>query len=89
MPRYFMQSRHAHAGPDEVGRDLPDVEAARQSAVQDLREMLYEDIREGRLDLGHVIDIKDDRGRHVASVPLSDAVELINDGILCPKCAVA
>lgn len=86
MPRFFLQLRNANDGPDDVGRDLPDIEAAREGAARDLRELICDEIRQGKLDLGHVIDITDDQGRPVAAVQLSDAVELLNYSVPAQKC---
>ena len=37
---------------------------------------MCEDLRKGKLDLGHRIDIEDEGGERVASVPFREAVQL-------------
>ncbi len=51
MPHYhFDLLNGAGLIPDEEGRDFPDLAAARRAAVTDIRSIMAEDVRGGRLD---------------------------------------
>ncbi len=74
MPRYFFHLHNGALSRDEEGRELPDLEAARQEAIKAARELMGEDIKEGLLRLGHRIEIGDEDGREVLMVPFAEAV---------------
>lgn len=74
MPRYFL---HVRDGVDNVldpeGFDYPDLEAAWKSAVASARELLAADMMLGRIDLRHWIDVEDEAGEVVLTLPFRDA----------------
>jgi len=74
MPRYYFHLHNGALARDEEGRELPDLEAARQEAIKAARELMGEDIKEGLLRLGHRIEIGDEDGREVLMVPFAEAV---------------
>ncbi|MND01289.1 hypothetical protein D3C83_202310 [compost metagenome] len=62
--------------PDEEGRELPDLGAAEDFAVDSIRSILKDELDTGRLDLRGRIDIADGGGQVLAVVPFDRAVEL-------------
>ena len=79
MPRFFF---HLHdrfgAVPDPDARELADLEVVRAQAVKGARSIICEDVRHGRVDLTGRIDVYDDVGQLVLSLPFRDAVELVS-----------
>ena len=73
MPSYFF---HLH-GPearlrDEEGLILPDPEAAWYQAVRSARELIRAELHLGTSWYGQAIEIADDAGDRVDSVPLEE-----------------
>jgi hypothetical protein len=75
VPRYFFH-HVTKAGPvrDLEGTDLPDLEYARCEASLDARSLMSDAIREGRDISSRSIQISDDRGCILLTVPFIDAV---------------
>ena len=76
MPRFFFNVYDDAAVIDEVGLDLPDLAAARQAAVEEARAVISEEVRNGRIDLAHRIEVEDEARRPVLVLPFSAAVEI-------------
>lgn len=76
MPRYFFHVREGSSfHRDEEGQELPDVEAARQEAVNAAREMLGEKLLHGGGSLNHrTIEIADETGHVVDEINSRDAL---------------
>jgi hypothetical protein len=74
MPRYYFHLRNGATARDEEGRELPDLETARQEAIKAARELMGEDIKEGRLQLGHRIEIRDADGGELLVIPFADTI---------------
>jgi hypothetical protein len=75
MPRYFF---HVHDGlltEDEEGTDLPDIDAARAFAMDCVRDMVCDDIKQGWLNLEHQIDVADDAGAQILSMTFREAFD--------------
>jgi hypothetical protein len=81
MALFFL---HLHNGlgflPDEEGRELPDLEAARREAVRSIRSLLAEEITRGRIDLGGRVEIAGADGEILAQVPFAEALEIVTEG---------
>ena len=77
MPRYFF-NLHNGLGPilDEEGQILPDIEAARASALTGIRSVLADELARGGLDLDGRIDVVDDRQEILLSVSFEEAVAI-------------
>lgn len=73
MPRYFF---HLHRGvkavPDREGVACAGDEAAVAYGVRTVLEMLADDVREGRVDLGWRIAIEDKAGRTVGGFDFAE-----------------
>lgn len=77
MPHYFM---HLIDGTDELldpdGIDLPS-EAVRGAALSAARDCICGDVMQGRLDLRLRIEVHDEGGEIVQSLPFAQAIEII------------
>lgn len=77
MARFYL---HFHnwigIAPDEEGRELPDLEAARHAAIQAIRDVISEEVRHGRLDFRGYIDIVDEAQAMRCRVPFSSAIDI-------------
>ena len=78
MSLYFF---HLRDGSDQLldpeGVELPDLKAAEARALAAARDMLSEEMKLGRLDLGYRIEVEDERGRVLHSLPLADAFQMV------------
>jgi hydroxymethylglutaryl-CoA reductase len=77
MPQYFFHVHNSIEASDNEGRDFADVDAARQEAVQAARELICEEVRQGRpIILHHHIDVEDADGRNVLTVAFAEAFRI-------------
>ena len=78
MPHFFF---HLHDGKsrreDRRGVCLPDAEAAWYQAYRSARELLSADGRDRRQWGGESVQVEDERGGHVWTMPLSEIAELV------------
>jgi hypothetical protein len=78
MPRYYF---HLTTGgevlSDDDGSDLIDVDAAREEGLKAAREILSQSlVAGGQLDLTQQIDVADEAGRTLLTIPFRTAVRL-------------
>lgn len=76
MPLFYFHVYNDEITMDEEGQDLPDIEAARREAVKSARALICDDVSKGRLALSDRIDVVDERGDPVLSLPFREAFEL-------------
>jgi hypothetical protein len=76
VPRYFFHIFDDVVLMDDEGIELPDAEAARAEALAGAREMMCDQVRNGRLSLHHRIEVEDDRGQAVLTLPFDEAVRI-------------
>jgi hypothetical protein len=77
MPRFFFHIHDDLDCPDDEGTELPDLAAAEESATSEARLLMCDLLRrEGRIALNHRIDIEDDEGGLLATVPFSKVVKI-------------
>jgi hypothetical protein len=62
--------------PDEEGRELPDLEAARAESIKGARSIIAADVLEGRVDLRARIEIADEAGTTLLAVPFAEVIEI-------------
>ena len=74
MPRFHLNLYNDVISLDEEGVDLPDLEAARDAAILNIRDIMKDDLARGHITLGHRVEIVSDRGRILATVFFRDAV---------------
>ena len=83
MPRYYFNlEMSGTAYPDPEGREVRDLQHARDAAILNARDLLAADVKAGCLSLGCKIDVADERGRVILVIPFREAVEVT--GIACP-----
>jgi hypothetical protein len=76
MQRFYF---HLHSDVDALdseGKELPDLGAARQHAVEAARFEVSKVAKEGRIVLSHRVDVADRSGAVLATVHFSDVVEI-------------
>lgn len=74
MPRFYFHLRNDVIVDDEEGKDLADLPAAREVAIHTARHLAAESVLEGRLHLGHYIEIGNEYGHIVATIAFREAV---------------
>jgi len=80
VPRFYFHLLNDVDAPDEEGKELPDLAAARLHAIQNLRFTAAETIKEqGKLVPGHRIHIEDASGNLLDSVSVAEAVKIEDD----------
>ncbi|MBC9033825.1 hypothetical protein IAG41_15625 [Sphingomonas sp. JC676] len=77
MQRYFFNVYNGTGLTEDLeGLELPDLEAARVQALSGIRSIIGEELASGLVDLNGRLEICDEAGSVLLSVPFSDAVEL-------------
>jgi hypothetical protein len=80
MPRFYL---HLRDGIDELidpeGAELIDVQAAAARALKEARCILSDEVKTGRVKLAQRIDVEDQGGSLVYSLPFTDALEIVHD----------
>jgi hypothetical protein len=77
VPFFYFHLHNDVDARDEEGKDLPNLEAARQLALHQARFTLAENIKDsGRLNLDHRIDIEDKQGDVLSTVHFRDVVTI-------------
>lgn len=77
MLRFYLHVCNEARAPDNEGIELPDLDAARVSAIQGAREMIAEEILSGRpVSRRHCIEITDADGEILHTVLFGDVVQL-------------
>lgn len=77
MPRFFFHIEDGDRFPDDEGAVLPDAMAARRVALVGAREIIAEDLKQGKgLSLDDRIEVQDESGRIVVIVTFREAVGL-------------
>ena len=77
MPRYFL---HLRDSTDEVldpeGVEMP-ADAVAGVALLQARDCMAGDVKGGRLDLHYRIDVHDESGKIIHTLPFADALEVV------------
>jgi hypothetical protein len=74
VPRFHLNLYNDVISLDEEGVDLPDLEAARDAAIVNIRDVMRDELVKGHITLGHRVEIVNERGRILATVFFRDAV---------------
>lgn len=78
MARYFM---HLRDGTEQIldpeGLEFPTVEALRKAVLVSARDLMTGDVREGVIDLRFRIDVEDESGEIIYTLPFKHAVNII------------
>lgn len=76
MSCYFFHIFDDLITTDDEGIELPNLDAARAGAVRAARALMCETLMNGRLALGHRIDIADANGTVLDTVHFRDLVQI-------------
>jgi hypothetical protein len=64
MPRFYFHLHNSIESVDEEGAVLPDMQAARQEAIRNARDIIANEIRySGQIHLSHWLEIEGECGR--------------------------
>ena len=75
MTRLFFDVHNGMDIVDNSGRDYPNLAAAREAAIKEIRLMFGEQVvKTGRFDLKHFITIRDEDHGYLRSVAFREAV---------------
>lgn len=75
MPRYHFNLHNGLGSvPDEQGRELPDLEAARDEALKAARSIIADEVLQGRLDLSGRLEVTDSVGVLLVTLSFGEAV---------------
>ena len=75
MPCYYFHVCNGDGfTTDEEGQELPDVQSARMSAVQGLRDIMASELKDGLLKTASCIEIENSQRELLMTVPFSEAV---------------
>lgn len=78
MPHFFFHLQHGKARlHDRLGADLPDAEAAWYHAYRNARDILTVGGRDRRQWGEHSLEVEDERGVHIWTMPLAEIAELV------------
>jgi hypothetical protein len=76
MPLFFLHMRKEDLVEDKEGLFLEDAEAARREAIRSARDILCAELRKGHLRLDGEIEVADEFGQPILTVPFSQAVSI-------------
>ena len=77
MPRYHFHVYNDLVALDEEGKELPSIEAAREEAIRGGRALMAEQLMEaGRMRLQHRIEVADENGRVLLTIPFRELVNI-------------
>ena len=78
MALYFM---HLRDGTEQIldpeGQEFPTIEALRKAVLVSARDLMTGDVREGVIDLRFRIDVEDEGGDIIYTLPFKHAVNII------------
>jgi len=80
MPRFYFDLHNDEDLLDQQGRELSGLADAKAEAMVEAREMICASVAEGKIDLRHHIDVRDEGGAIVHQVPFEDAVVVLRAG---------
>jgi hypothetical protein len=64
---------------DPEGTELPDHEAAREKAIEGLRDLMAGEMKAGQLNQASFVEIADEAGDLISIVSFEDAVTVTNE----------
>ena len=76
MPRYFFNVYDDVIAHDDEGLELPNIAAARLNAMRGARDLIAEQVRHGYFVLSHWIEVLDEAGETVLTLPFREAVDI-------------
>ncbi len=76
MPRYFFHIYDDIVVRDDEGMELPDAEAARREMIAGVREVVCEQVRQGRLILHHRVEVEGENGAPLFAMSFGESVTI-------------
>jgi hypothetical protein len=77
VPRYYFHLHNDLDVTDDEGKELPDLEAAREWAACNAQMVMAQTLKdEGKINFKHTIDIEDEQGAVLATVRFKDSVQV-------------
>lgn len=76
MTRFFFHVFDDVVALDDEGMELPDAEAARREALAGARALAADQVRKGKLDLSHRIEVADEAGTPVLILTFEEAIRI-------------
>lgn len=76
MRRFYFHIVNGRFVRDEEGQEFPDLDEARNEAIASARSIMREALWTGRLPLNECIQIADESGKVLLTVPFRDAVTI-------------
>ena len=76
MPRFFFHLRDGETAEDPDGIFLPNADMARLEAIRSARDIMAEDVRQGRLALSFRIEVTDENGEPIFAVPFREVLKI-------------
>lgn len=80
MRRFYFDLHNDEDLLDPQGRELNGLAEAQAEAMVEAREMICVSVAEGKIDLRHHIDVRDEDGAIVHKVRFDDAVVVLRAG---------
>ena len=77
MPRFYFDLHNDMDAVDFEGKELSDLNQAKQQALIEARAMLEDSAGNGRINLNHFIQVRDDRGNVVHRLHFGDVVTIV------------
>lgn len=78
MSRYFFHVYSDTVAIDEEGQELASLAIAREAAIRAAREFAAEEITScGQISLRHRIEVEDENGRPIFTLPFSAAFRIV------------
>ena len=85
MPRFHLHVRtRTELIEDQEGTEVPDYSSAIVEAVRGARCLMTGEVARGTLCLDQSIEIHDADGKHVTTVPFTEALNVVHDGASGP-----
>jgi hypothetical protein len=77
MPRYFLHIHNAHGkAEDEEGIEASSLSEASEIAITGIRDLLAAEVRNGAINFAGRLDIANEAGKVLLSIPFADAVKI-------------
>ena len=78
MSRYFFHVYSDTVAIDEEGQELASLSIAREAAIRAARDFAAEEITScGQISLRHRIEVEDENGRPIFTLPFSSAFRIV------------
>lgn len=79
MPRFYFDLHNDFDALDQEGKELDGIEDARAIALAEAREMIEASVAEGRVDLNHFIQVRDESGNIVHRLRFREAITIVHE----------